>query len=375
MKVEYLALKAENLQYREEIIDRINQVLDTSLFILGPETEEFENNISSMLNVTHVIGVNSCTDALFLALKAIDIKESDEVIVPANSFLSSATSITNAGGKPVFIDIKDNYLIDEGLIEKKVTKRTKAIIPVHLTGKPCNMDRICSMAKKYDLHVIEDCAQAVMAKWKGKYVGTYGLCGCFSLHPLKNLSACGDGGFITTNDETLYNRLLQIRNIGLKNRNESDIIGFNSRLDSLQAAIVNVKLKYIDEITHKRRQNANLYYKLLSKLNCKSIKYIPQDADDEFSVFHTFVIRAENRDELAEFLKEEGVETKIHYPIPIHKQNCYSSAGAQVLSNVEEQAREIISLPIHQFLTRQQIEFVCQKIEMFYKQKAVTYKK
>src|SRR3989338_4250540 len=286
MKINFVELGKDNEDIKDELLKAIEGVLVSGKFILSEETRKFEENFARIIGTKYAIGVNSGTDALLLSMKALGIGKGDEVIVPANSFIASATSVALAGATPVFIDVKENYLIDEEKIEELVTKKTKAVMPVHLTGRPCDMEKISNIAEKH------------------------------SLHPLKNLSACGDGGVITTNDEELYNKLLQLRNIGLKNRNEADILGYNSRLGSLQAAILNVKLKYLDDITKKRRKNASLYCQILEEKKIKEVRYIPADMKKEFAVYHTFIIQAEKRDELMKYLRNRGIETAIHYPIP-----------------------------------------------------------
>lgn len=366
MNVKYVNLAEDNNAIKDELLKAFETVLNSGLFILGDETKKFEENFAKLIGTKHAIGVNSCTDALHLTLKALGIKKGDEVIVPANSFIASATAIALTGATPVFIDVKENYLIDENKIKKLITRKTKGVMPVHLTGKPCDMTKIMEIAIKYNLNIIEDCAQAILAKWGKKNVGTLGI-GCFSFHPLKNLAACGDAGMIVTNDDKIYNKLLQLRNIGLKNRDEADILGYNSRLDSVQATILNVKLKYLKKITEKHRAIAHLYYRILKEKNISGIKYVPYDEKNEYSVYHTFVLQVENRDKLMKFLEEKGIETKIHYPIPIHKQKCFSYLKVSSLEKVETQSKSILSLPIHQNLREEEINFICNNIENFYK--------
>jgi len=365
MKINFVELGKDNEDIKDELLKAIEDVLASGKFILGEETRKFEENFAKIIGTRHALGVNSGTDALFLSMKCLGIGKGDEVIVPANSFIASATSIALTGATPVFIDVKENYLIDEDKIDSLVSSKTKAVMPVHLTGMPCDMEKISNIAKKHSLHIIEDCAQAISAKWDNKKVGSFGI-GCFSLHPLKNLSACGDGGIIAANDEKLYNKLLQLRNIGLKNRNEADILGYNSRLDSLQASILNVKLKYLDDVTKKRRKSASLYYQILKEKKIDGIRYIPKDMEKEFSVYQAFIIQVERRNELMEYLKRKGIETAIHYPTPIHKQKCFGYLKAKSLPNVEMQAKMILSLPIHAHLSEENIQFISDKIEGFY---------
>ena len=364
--IDYVNLGKDNEDIKEELLESIGKILASGRFILGEETKKFESSFARLIKTKYAVGVNSGTDALFLSMKALGIGKGDEVIVPANSFIASATTIALTGATPIFIDVKENYLIDEDKIDGLVTEKTKAIMPVDFTGRPCNMSKISETAKKNGLFLIEDCAQAVLAKWDNKPVGSFGV-GCFSLHPIKNLSACGDGGIITTNDKKLYDKLLQLRNIGLKNRNEADILGYNSRLDSLQAAILNVKLKYLGDATEKRRRNAQMYYELLKEKKIKEIKYVPHDEKNEFSVCSIFTIQAEKRDKLMEYLKNRGIETAIYYPIPIHKQRCFGYLKTKSLPNAELQAKMILSLPIHAHISEENIRRICDEIENFYR--------
>ncbi|MBI2523165.1 DegT/DnrJ/EryC1/StrS family aminotransferase [Candidatus Woesearchaeota archaeon] len=364
--INYVEIGKDNDGIKGELLEAIEKILVSGKFILGEETKKFEENIARLIKTKYAVGVNSGTDALFLSMKALGIGKGDEVIVPANSFISSATTVALTGATPVFIDVRENYLIDEGKIGSLITEKTKAIMPVDFTGKPCNMSKILEMAKKKGLFLIEDCAQAVLAKWGNKPVGSFGV-GCFSLHPIKNLGACGDGGIITTNDGELYDQLIQLRNIGLKNRNEADILGYNSRLDTLQAAILNVKLKYLAGATEKRRRNALTYYNLLKEKKIREVKYVPHDEKNEFSVYSLFTIQAEKRDKLMVYLKDKGIETAIYYPIPIHKQKCFEYLKAQSLPNAELQAKMILSLPIHAHVSEKNIQFICDEISNFYK--------
>lgn len=367
MKIPYTNITEQHKAIKNELLEAVGRVLDSGKFILGDETKLFEENFAKLIGTKYAIGVNSGTDALFIALKALGIKQGDEVITAPNSFLSTATSIVHAGAKPVFVDVKENYLIDDNLIENKITDRTKAILPVHLTGRPCNMDKIMEIAENHRIHVVEDCAQAVTAQWNSKRAGSFGI-GCFSLHPLKTLSACGDGGIITTDNIDLYTKLLQLRNIGLKNRNESDILGFNSRLDDIHSSILNVKLKYLEKWTDGRRKIAEKYRSRLEQLNIRDITYIPRDEDREYAVYHTFILNLEMRDILAEFLERNGIETKIHYPIPIHKQKCFAYLNTidRELPKTLSQAKHIISLPSYPELTDEQIDYICNRLKEFY---------
>jgi dTDP-4-amino-4,6-dideoxygalactose transaminase len=361
--VPYLNLRAQHAGLKDELLAAVGRVLDSADFVLGSEVEKFERAIAAYCGTKYAIGVNSGTDALFLALKAYGFGPGDEVITAPNSFLASASVIVAAGAKPVFADIRADLNIDPAEIAKKITKKTKAIIPVHLTGKPADMGPINELANKYGLKVIEDAAQAIGAEYHGKKSGNLGNAGCFSTHPLKTLNACGDGGIVTTNDKELYRQIVQLRNIGLKNRDESDVWGYNSRLDSIQAAILSVKMKYLEAWTQARLANAAYYIKRL-----KGVVDVPEIKQNERAVFHTFVIQAERRDELRSFLKQRGIDTKIHYPIPIHLQKAAVALGYKKgdFPVTEKAADAILSLPVYQGLAEADLAYVVATIKEFY---------
>lgn len=363
MNIKYINLQDEHHKIKEEILASIEKVLDHSQFILGQEVKTFEEQFSQYCGVKYAIGVNSGTDALFLAMKSLGLGNGDEVITAPNSFLASASSIVATGAKPVFVDVAEDMNINPDLIEKAITNHTKAILPVHLTGRPAEMAPIMDIAKDHKLHIIEDCAQAVGAEYRNQKVGSFGNVNCFSLHPLKTLNACGDGGVITTNDDEIYKQLLALRNIGLKDRDHADIWGYNSRLDTLQAAILNVKFKYFEEWTEKRRANAKYYI-----ANLKNIIKVPEEKDYIKSVYHTFVIQTERRDELQKYLSENGIATKIHYPIPIHFQGAAKALGYKKgdLPVCDRQAETILSLPIYPELTNEQMNYIISTIKSFF---------
>ena len=363
MKIPYVALIKQHQELKQELLETISSVLDSGYFILGNNVAEFENKMAELCQTKHAIGVNSGTDALILSLKVLGIGSSDEVITPANSFLASASAIVTVGAKPVLVDVNQDMNVSPDCIEQAITEKTKAIIPVHLTGRPAQMNKIIEIANDNNLKIIEDCAQAINANINGKKVGSFGDTGAFSLHPLKNLNACGDAGFITTNNDEISSELRQLRNIGLKNRDESDIWGINSRLDELQAAILLVKLKYLPEWEKKRRENAAFYHDGL-----KDIVKAPIDDAGMYSVYHTYVIQADDRDGLSEYLAKEGIETKIHYPIPIHLQKASEIYGYRkgMCPVVEEQANKILSISVYPELTEEERHFIVLKIKEFY---------
>jgi len=360
--IPYINLKGQHAALKNELLEAIGGVLDSADFILGKEVEAFEQTIAEYCGTKYAIGVNSGTDALFLALKAYGVGPGDEVITAPNSFLASASVIVAAGANPVFADIREDLNIDPDEIAKKISNNTKAIIPVHLTGKPADMDPIMKLAEKYNLKVIEDSAQAIGAEYHNKKTGNLGDAGCFSLHPLKTLNACGDGGVITTNDSQLHQKVMQLRNIGLKNRDESDYWGYNSRLDSIQAAILSVKMKYLEEWNKARIANASYYSKGL-----KHLVKVPRILATERAVFHTFIIQTEKRDQLKNYLEGNGIGTKIHYPIPIHIQKAAVTLGYQKgdFPVCEKASEMILSLPIYQGLEESDLAYVIDIIKQF----------
>ena len=365
LNIPYVDIGRQHRFIKDELLGAIAKVIDRGDFILGEEVGEFEQRFAALCGIRFAIGVSSGTDALILALRVLGIGHGDEVITTPNSFVASTSCITFVGAIPVFVDVGDDYNLDPKKLPKAITSRTKAIIPVHLTGRPANMEPIVDTAQEHNLHVIEDCAQAILAEYKGQLVGSIGNIGCFSLHPLKTLSACGDGGMLTTNDENIYEQLKVLRNIGLKTRDDCVIWSGNSRLDTLQAAILLVKMKYLDEWTKKRRTNAKLYQQELADV--PNI-IIPVDKPYEKAVYHTFVIQAERRDELKQYLVDHGIGTSIHYPIPIHLQKAASKLGYSPgdFPITERQAKCILSLPIYPELSQAEIKYVAQTMKKFY---------
>jgi dTDP-4-amino-4,6-dideoxygalactose transaminase len=365
MKVPYVDLAAQHAPIKSELLAAVSKVLDHGQFILGDEVSEFERRFAELSGVPYAVGVNSGTDALILALKALGIGAGDEVITVPNSFVASAGCIALLGATPVFVDVGEDYNMDPDLLESAITPKTKAVLPVHLTGRPANMDPIMEVSNRHGLPVIEDAAQAVAAEYKGQRVGSIGTIGCFSLHPLKTLNACGDGGVLTTKDAGLYEDFKILRNIGLRTRDDFSVWSGNSRLDTMQAAILLVKLDHFDQWTESRRENALAYQKLLEGIpQVKS----PVDMPYEHSVYHTFVIQAERRDSLKAHLGEHGIGSSIHYPVPIHLQTGASSLGYQKGSFpvTEKQAESILSLPVYPELKQHQLEYVADCVRSFY---------
>jgi dTDP-4-amino-4,6-dideoxygalactose transaminase len=365
MKVPFVNLGLQNRLIKDELLTIVSGLLDSGQFILGEDLVKFENSFAQLCKTKFAVGVANGTDALFLSMKVIGIQPGDEVITAPNSYLASASSIHLAGATPVFADVREDFNIDPEQIRKVISPRTKAIIPVHLTGRPAGIDAIIEIAQEHHLAIIEDCAQAICAEYKDEPVGSFGNLGCFSLHPLKNLSACGDGGVITTNDEELYHKLLKARNHGLKSRDECEFWSYNSRLDNIHAAMLNVKLKKLSEWTSRRREIASYYYDRLAGLDM----IVPTDKHYEKAVYHTFIIQTDKRDELKKFLSEKEIDTKIHYPIPIHLQDAAKYLGYRRgdFPVTEKQTGTILSLPVFPELSDDQVQYVADTIIKFFK--------
>jgi dTDP-4-amino-4,6-dideoxygalactose transaminase len=364
MKVPYLNLGLQHQHIKKDILKSIETLLDNGQFILGDETRTFETKFAALCGTKYAIGVANGTDALFLSLLALGIGKGDQVITAPNSFLASASAIALIGASPVFADVRDDFNLDPAKVEKAITAKTKAIIAVHLTGRPAPMDELRTLANAHGLFVIEDAAQAVGASYKSKPVGSMGITGCFSLHPLKNLAACGDGGVITTSDDKIYQYLLKARNHGLKNRDQCEFWSYNSRIDNLQSAILNVKLRELDKWNNRRREIASIYQQKLKDLPI----LLPIDKPYEKAVYHTFIIQTPKRDQLQKFLLENEIDTKIHYPVPIHLQEAAQTLGYKKgdFPVTEHQTDSILSLPVYPELTNEQVNYVAEKITAFY---------
>jgi len=362
-QVPYVNLALQHRAIKAELLAAVEQVLDHGGFILGPEVSAFEERFAAYCGTRFAVGVDNGTSALLLTLRALGIGPGDEVITAPNSFLASASCVALAGARPVFVDVGDDYNINPDLVEAAITPASRAIIPVHLTGRPADMTAILEVANRHGLYVIEDCAQAVGAAYRGRRVGSFGIAGCFSLHPLKTLNAAGDGGIVTTDDPGLYEELRKARNHGLRSRDECEFWSPNCRLDTIQAAMLLVKMNYVDQWTEARRANAAFYQEQLG-----GIVRVPEDKPHEYAVYHTFVVQAERRDDLQRYLLERGVDTKVHYPIPIHLQDAAMALGYGPGSFpvTERQVKQILSLPVYPELTEQQRQGVVGGIRSFY---------
>ena len=359
-----LDLKAQYKTIQAEIQAAINQVLDEQHFILGAKVQKFEDEIAQYCGIKHAIGVASGSDALLLVMMAIDVKPGDEIITTPYTFFATAGSISRLGAIPVFVDIDPKtYNINPALIEKKITKKTKAIIPVHLFGQCADMDPILAVAKKHHLVVIEDAAQALSSQYKGKMAGTIGDFGCFSFFPSKNLGGFGDGGMVITNDTNLADKIKILHVHGSKPKYFHEMIGLSSRLDTLQAAVLSVKLKYLDQWSKKRRENAARYTKLLAGMKIQT----PYESPDGYHVYNQYIVRLKKRDEFKKFLADQGISTEIYYPLPLHLQKCYASLGysAGAFPESEAAARETLGLPIYPELTAAQQEHLVSIVKKF----------
>ena len=363
MKIPYVNLSASWKEEKKKLIPIINNVFSKGDFVGGDEIEKFEKNVARLCRTKYAVAFNSGTDALTIGLILLGVKKNDEVITPPNSFISSTTSIWHIGAKPIFVDVLDDQNINPNLIKKAITKKTKAIMPVHLTGKVCNMDEILSISKKYGIPIIEDAAQSIGSKFRGKMSGSFGEIGCFSTHPLKNLNACGDGGFLTTNNKNYYLKAKKMRNHGLEDRNVVKNFGFISRMDTIQAAILNFRMKSLKNVIAQRRVNAKLY---LQRLN-KNFYELPYENKNQFNTYHTFVIKCKNREKLIKYLKINGIGTAIHYPIPIHLQPAAKFLGHRLGSfpMTENHAKRILTIPIHQNIKKHEINKIIYLLNKF----------
>ncbi|AZK45975.1 DegT/DnrJ/EryC1/StrS family aminotransferase [Paenibacillus lentus] len=356
-----LSLELMHQSIRAEVLSALEKVYDSNWFILGRELEQFEAEFAEYCDAKYAIGVGNGLDALYLILKAYGIGEGDEVIIPSNTFIATALAVSYVGAKPILVEpIEGTHNINSELIENNVTDRTKAIIAVHLYGQPADMDEINLIAKKHGLVVIEDAAQAQGAYYKQRKVGSLGNAAGFSFYPGKNIGALGDGGIVTTNDEHLANRIKELRNYGSSVKYTHTTKGTNTRLDEIQAAVLRVKLKYLNQWNEERNRIAQWYN---SKLANQRI-ILPEVPEWASSVWHQYVVRVSDREQVQEELKNRGVQTLVHYPIPIHLQEAYKEYNylKGSLKLTELLANEVLSLPMWPGLTEEQVEIVCQAL-------------
>jgi dTDP-4-amino-4,6-dideoxygalactose transaminase len=366
MKIPFLDLKAQHISIRREINEAVDSVINDSAFVGGKYVRSFEKKFSQIHDVKYTLGVGNGTDALTIALFAIGVKEGDEVITAANSFIATSEAITNCGARVVFADCDiDSYTIDASKIEEMISARTKAIIPVHLYGQPADMDEILRIAKKYKLSVIEDAAQAVIAEYKGRKVGSFGNMSAFSFYPGKNLGALGDAGAVVTNDNGLFEKARIYADHGQLSKYHHVIEGVNSRLDGIHAAVLEVKLRYIDTWTKQRRRTAELYNNLLGDFQ-KII--LPKEMIYAKHVYHLYVIRTTERDRLFEYMRNKGIEVGIHYPVALPNLPAYAylKHNAAEFPNATTLSGEILSLPIYPEMTEAQVEYTVNTLKRFF---------
>jgi len=355
-----LDLRAQYNKLRHEIEKAIVEILESGHFILGTHVEALEKEIAEYHNIRYAVSLASGTDALHLGLRALGIKEGDEVITTPFTFIAAAEAIVYVGATPVFADIDRQTLnIDPVKIEKKITPRTKAIIPVHLFGQPADMEKIMRIAKNYNLKVIEDCAQAFGAKHKGTAVGSIGNIGCFSFYPSKNLGAYGDAGMMITSNPEIYEKVKLLRNHGSITSYRHSSIGYNSRLDEIQAAILRIKLKYVDLYNLKRRELAELYTSIIRK-----VVQCPVEITDSIHVYHQYTIRSPKREKIRKVLKDNSISSVIYYPLPLHLQDAFKYLGYErnYFPESEAAAEEVLSLPIYPELKPEKVRFIAETV-------------
>ena len=364
--IPYFDLPAQLRPLRKEIDAVIARTIDNCSFCLGPDVIQFERDFAAYCGAEHAIGFNSGTSALHIAMLLLNIKPGDEVITTPCTFVATSWAISYAGARPVYVDIEDQtFTLDPQLVEKAITPRTRAIMPVHLYGQPCDLDPLLEICRKHNLPLVEDAAQAHGAKYRGKTVGTFGAISGFSFYPGKNLGACGEGGALVTNDSAFAARARSLREHGSSVRYYHDEIGYNYRMEGIQGAVLGVKLKHLDRWTRERRRVAHRYHELLAD----SPLQLPKEADYAESVYHCYVVRHPRRDQLKKHLEASQIGCAMHYPLPLHLQKCYASLGYRAgdFPVAEKAARECLSLPIYPELTDEQLQRIASVIRDFFK--------
>ncbi|MCQ4814651.1 DegT/DnrJ/EryC1/StrS family aminotransferase [Cloacibacillus evryensis] len=363
MTIPFNTLKPGYERYRDEYLTAVTRVMDSGWYILGHELELFEKEFAEWLGIEYCVGLNSGLDALVLAFRALGLKAGDEVIVPANTYIASVLGITENGATPVFVEPDQYYNIDADKIEAAITPRTKAILVVHLYGQPCRMDKIMEISAKYNIPVVEDCAQSHGATFKGQKTGTFGIISCFSFFPTKNMGAFGDAGAIATNDENIAKKIRALRNYGSEKKYYNKYQGVNSRLDEIQAALLRVKLLHIEEIS---RERAEIAQKYLNEINNPAV-ILPQIMDGADHVWHLFVIQTEKRDALQKYLNDSGIATQIHYPVPPHMAEAYIELGYETkdFPITEKMSNTVLSLPLFNGISEKEMAFVVNVINKF----------
>ena len=362
MKIPFNTLDKQFYLYQDEYEKKALEILRKGWYVLGPEVKAFEEEFASYLNIPYVVGVDNGLNAIVMAVRALGIKEGDEVIVQANTYIASVMGITMNGATPIFVEPDEYYNIDVDKIEEKISEKTKAILVVHLYGQASNMDKILELCEKYNLKLIEDCAQAHGAKYKDKMIGTFGI-GCFSFYPSKNLGCFGDGGAISTNDKKLDRDFRVLRNYGSEKRYYNEVVGYNSRLDELQAGLLRVKLRHIFELEEEREKIAQRY---LNEIKNPLIQ-LPRIRENCSHVWHLFVIRVENREKFQKYLEENGIGSVIHYPIPPHLSEAYKYLRYKEgdFPITENYAKTVLSLPLYNGMTKEELDYVIDIINKY----------
>lgn len=363
MEVKFSRLDRGYLKYKEEYNKAVIDVLESGWYILGGKVEKFEKEFATYIGTDYCVGLNSGLDSLTLAFRALGIKEDDEVIVPANTYIASVLGISENGAKPVFSEPDKFYNLDADKIEEKITDKTKAILVVHLYGQAANMDKIKEIAVKHNLYLLEDCAQSHGAHYNSKMTGTFGDIGCFSFYPTKNLGAFGDAGAIVTDNKELAEKIRMLRNYGSKIKYHNEMVGVNSRLDEIQAALISVKLNHFTELQKERKKITDYY---TNNINT-SLIVLPKVREKSESVWHQFVIRTEYRDQFEQYLRDNNIGTQIHYPIPPHLSEAYNNLGYKLgdLPITEKNAQTIISLPLYDGMRIEEAEYVVKVINKY----------
>ena len=369
----FLDLKAEYAGMKEDIRAAVDKVFESQQFIMGPEVKQLEAAIAAFIGSSFAIGCASGSDALLLVLMALGADSGDEVITPPFTFVATAGSISRLKAKPVFVDIdRETYNLDVTHLEAAITRRTKAIMPVHLFGLPAEMEKITEIARAHGLPVIEDAAQSIGARYHDQHVGNIGACGCFSFFPSKNLGGAGDGGMITTSDPELAERISVLRDHGSRKKYHYDLLGMNSRLDSLQAAILLVKFKHLEAMSKARRRNADRYRQLFREAGLDKRIALPVEPRGLHHVYNQFVIRVPQRDQLREYLRGCGIPTEIYYPSPLHLQPAFSDLGYRAgdFPQSEEASQHVLALPVFPQMTEEQQKIVVDGIAQFFAERA-----
>ena len=363
MKVPFSILERQYKMYQKEYEVKALEILRKGWYILGEETEKFEEEYAKYTGTKYALGIDNGLNALVLAFRALNIGQGDEVIVQGNTFIATVMGITINGATPIFVEPDEYYNIDIEKIEEKITERTKAICVVHLYGQASRMDKVLELCKKYNLKLVEDCAQAHGAEFNGQKIGSFGDIGCFSFYPGKNLGCFGDGGAITTNNEEIYKKIKMLRSYGSEKKYHHIEVGYNARLDELQAGLLRIKLSHLSELTNERKEIAEKYLKEIKN----PLVHLPKVRENCSHVWHLFVVRVENRDKFQKYLEENGIGTVIHYPIPPHLSKAYEYLGYKVgdYPITEEYAKTVISLPLYNGMTKEEIGYVIEKINEY----------